>query len=92
MNVEEIASEIAIDELPGELKSIAEIVGIENAIKLAISFRGCSLYIRSLDQLFRKKRNNKIRNEYDNGESVLFLARKYRLSTRSVEIILGSSD
>lgn len=92
MSVEEIVNDVSIEELPGELRSIAEIIGVENTIKLAMSFRGCSIYIRNVDNILRVKRNNKIRDEYDNGKSVLSLARKYCLSTRQIQSILGSVD
>ncbi len=50
------------------------------------------LYVRSIDKLLREIRNAAIRKEYDDGGLVKVLAKKYQLSTRSVETILSSSS
>jgi Mor family transcriptional regulator len=79
-------------DLPGELKDIADVIGVDNTIKLAHAFRGCRIYICNLDPLIRKDRNIKIRSAYDQGERVITLARKHNLSTRQIESILNTLD
>ena len=86
----------AIEELPGELGRIAEHIeqhrpgqGVDLTLFLAQIFRGQNLYIRNVDFLLRRVRNDAIRMEYDQGTSVKALATKWGLSTRMVEKILA---
>ncbi len=88
----DFSSEITFDELPQNLQMIAEVVGVENTIKLSSAFRGCSLYIRNLEPILRRKRDAHIRQEYDEGTRVIELARKYKISQRSVEKILSTPE
>ena len=82
----------SLNELPGDLPEIAEIIGVSLTLKLANRFRGSSVYFHNTDAIFRKHRDNKIRNQYDNGITAVKLGRKYRLSTRQVEQILSRLD
>ncbi len=41
-------------ELPGELKYIAEVIGVENTLKIAQVYQGCKIYICGTDSLSRK--------------------------------------
>lgn len=79
-------------DLPGALKEIAELIGVDNAIKLAQEFRGCSVYICNIDSVLRKVRNKHIRDGFDKGDTITNLARKYRLSTRQIQYILSDTD
>ena len=83
---------VKANDLPGELKDIADVIGVLNTIKLAQAFRGCTLYICNIDPLIRKHRNSNIRKAYDQGERVVGLARKHRLSTRQIERILNTPE
>lgn len=77
-----------IDELPGSLKDIAVVIGIESTVRLAQGFRGCVLYIRSVDHTLRRIRDTRIREEYDGGTTAVGLARKYGLSLTQINRIL----
>ena len=77
-------------DLPGELKDIADVIGVAATIKLAKAFRGCRIYICNIDPLIRKQRNTEICKAYAQGEKVMKLARKYGLSTRHIETILST--
>lgn len=78
-----------IDELPGMLKDIAEVVGVANAVKISREFSGVTLYIPSVVPLERAERDRQMRNEYDQGNTtVKQLARKYRVSERQAGSIL----
>lgn len=93
MNTDDIVSGLAPDDLPGDLRLIADVVGVENAVKLSNSFRGCTLYLRNIDPILKRKRNTEIRNNYDRGDvRVKDLAIKYKLSKRQIENILSSSN
>ena len=85
-----------IEELPGELGRIAEHIeeylpgqGLDITLTLAQLFRGQNLYIRNIDFLLRRVRNDAIRQEYDQGTSVKRLTTRWSLSTRIVEKILA---
>lgn len=87
MNPEEI-----IEQLPGDIRRIAEVVGVEIALKIAKEFRGTYLYIHSLDDLLREIRNKRIREEYGKDRSprkVSRLAIKNGLTERQIWNILG---
>jgi len=93
-NIEEIPQELLpdVEELPGEIKDVAVVVGVETALKLAQAFRGTSVYFRNVDHIMRKKRDICIREAYDRGVRVNKLARDYKLSKRHIETILSRSD
>ena len=79
-----------IKDMPGELKEIAGVIGVDNTLKLAQAFRGCTIYMCSIDHLIRKKRNASIRDDHNKGMRVNPLVRKYKLSKRQIETILNS--
>ncbi|MRR15682.1 MAG: hypothetical protein EG826_04405 [Deltaproteobacteria bacterium] len=75
----DIAATMTIDELPDSYQPVAEIVGIENALKLAQHLGGLSYYYPRLDSLLRDKRDAQIRAEFT-GCNHRDLARKYKLT------------
>lgn len=77
--LEEIAAEMTVDNLPESYQQIAEIVGIENALKLADHLGGLYFYYPQLDSLLRAKRDERIQKEFT-GNNHRELARKYNLS------------
>lgn len=78
--------------LPGDLARIAEVAGVEAAVRIADAFRGTSLYICGLDDLRRRARDERIRQEYDSGTPVRTLARRYNITDRAIRKILGRVD
>lgn len=90
---EPVAIPIEIEQLPESLKEIAQVIGVENAIKLSREFKGVHLYIPGIGRLERKTRNGQIRSDYDQGNvTVKQLARRHSLSQRQVEKILSMAD
>ena len=80
-----------VEKLPGDLKRIAEEIGLDNALKIAKIFRGVMVYIPACDGLYREIRNQKMRNEADEGSiTVKNLALKYRLTERQTYEILNN--
>jgi len=80
-----------VEKLPGDLKRIAEEVGLNNALKISAIFGGVSIYIPACAQLRRERRNQKIRSEYDAGSiTVKNLASKYSLTERQTFTILSN--
>lgn len=91
------AEEKIIEQLPGDLRKVAEIIGIEPTLKLAREFRGIWIYVHSLDHLEREIRNNNIKAEFDRitakgavtaTAAVERFAIKYALTTRQICNIL----
>lgn len=85
------------EDLPGDLSLIASEIerhrpgqGVDIAVILAQTFRGQQLYICNIDPLFRKVRDEAIRNEYDQGMVTMRqLASKWKLSHRRIKEILA---
>jgi Mor family transcriptional regulator len=78
-----------IEELPGDLRKIAEVAGLDAALKIGRAFRGTHLYIRGLDPFLRIVRDEKIRRDYGKGGTPRVLSARYGLTTRQIRRILG---
>jgi hypothetical protein len=74
-----------IESLPGDLRHIAQVAGLEAAIRIARAFRGTYLYV---PDLMRQIRDEKIRHEYDRGRDFRSLALEYGLTQRQIRNIL----
>lgn len=85
--LKDIAATMSIDELPESYQAVAEIVGVENALRLAQHLGGLSYYYPRLDSLLRDKRDAKIRAEFT-GANHRALARKYNLTESWIRIII----
>ena len=77
---------------PGDLRRIAEVAGVEAAIKIGMSFKGTNLYIGARVEMIRELRDSKIREEFDRGISVKRLSIKYKLSERQIRKVLCGVD
>lgn len=85
-----------IDELPGDLSHLAEIIesvssgkGVEATLAIAQEFRGTTIYCHNVDTLKRTVRNRRLIKQYTNGSNVPDLAREVGLSIRQAWSILG---
>lgn len=84
--------EEVLNKLPGDLRRLAEIVGLEHTFALVEEFGGTYINIPKCDALVREIRNKQIRAEYDAGGDVRRLAIKYRLTDRQIKNILAEAD
>jgi len=89
----------AIEDLPGDLRLIAEAVelylpgmGAKVAVILATEYRGQYLYCRAIDYLEKQLRDEEIRREYDQGVRIIELGLKYNLCRSAVEKIVARPD
>ncbi|MDA8174004.1 MAG: hypothetical protein M0018_05360 [Nitrospiraceae bacterium] len=87
----EIAERGLMEDLPGDLARIADIAGLEVALKLGQAFRGTYLYITGFDAIKRKLRDESIRRAYDSGEKVKVICMRYELTERQVRRILAEA-
>ena len=78
---------ITIEDLPEELATLAEKIGLESTLKIVSAYGGTSLYIPKADRVAREARNRKICDEF-NGKNTGDLARKYNLSESQIREIL----
>ena len=83
----EIAAEMSIDCLPESYQTVAQIVGMENALKLSQHLGGTCFYYPQIDTLLRAKRDERIRKEF-NGANHRELARKYNLTESWIRSIV----
>ncbi len=89
MDIEKITS---LEQLSGDQREIAEIVGLEAYRKLVANYGGMHIYICKSETILRELRNAEICNEF-NGFNYRELAKKYDLSEKTVrEIISGKKD
>ena len=81
----------AIDELTGDLRLVALVVGVENALKLGQMFKGVPIRLWNTEKFIRRYRDNCIRRDSETM-SGRELALKYTLTERQVWNILGTTD
>lgn len=74
--------------LPGDLRRIAEVAGLEAALRIARAFRGTYLYVPGLDEFEKQLRDERIRKDYDQGKSVRKLSLQYGVTERAIWKIL----
>jgi Mor family transcriptional regulator len=79
-----------VESLPGDLGRIAEVAGLEAALRIARAFRGTYIYVPGLDAYQKQIRDTKIRRDYDGGISVRVIAEKYGIAERTVWRVLKS--
>lgn len=83
----------AINKLPGDLQEIAEIIGLENMMKLVEQFGGTYIKIPKCEGVIRQIRDNKIRELYDTDKyTIRDLALKFKLTDRRISDILSKID
>ena len=79
-----------IEELSGDLRLLAEVVGVRLALRISELFGGTPVRLYGHDRYLRRLRDKEMRAEYDRGNiSVVDLARKYGVSERHTYNILG---
>ena len=72
---------ISLDDLSDRQREIAEVIGIENYIKLSKRFGGeDSVYIQKYSEIIKSVRNKEIRKKYNDGHNISELAKIYNLS------------
>lgn len=77
---------ITLDDLYGQQRDIAEVIGLTAYIELTKTFGGDDLYIQKYTELLKIPRNKHIREEFA-GYNSAELARKYDLSERYIRNI-----
>lgn len=79
----ELLKKLTMDDLEDNHREIAEVIGLENLIKLSSHFAGHGVYAPKMENLLRNKRYSMIRQEYD-GMNIKELATKYDVCEATV--------
>ncbi len=75
--------------LPGELRRIADVVGLEGAVRIAAVFGGNVIYVPALEELQRLARDESIRRQFRSGVIARTLAERFGLTERSIWRVLN---
>lgn len=79
--------DIRLEDLTGNQREIAELIGLDNYIKLSKLYGGdSSLYIQKYTEITKNARNREIRKKY-NGYNIRQLAKMYNLSEQHIRLI-----
>lgn len=80
--------EVTIDDLYGQQREIADIIGFEAYLKLSEHYGGMRpIYISKLSDLQRARRNREIISKFD-GYNFIALAREYDLTEQTIREIV----
>lgn len=74
---------LSLDDLQEQHREIAEVVGMENMIKLSEAFGGSSIYIPQKKELLKNRIYKAISEEFD-GSNIKKLAAKYQVSEATI--------
>ncbi|MEF9894264.1 MAG: Mor transcription activator family protein [Clostridia bacterium] len=80
--------DVTMDALPEAHRKIAEIIGVEATLALCDTFGGMVLYVPKTDSIYASVRGKMIRAEF-NGMNTTQLAKRYRVTTRTIQTIVG---
>ena len=85
--ISDIAAGMTIDSLPEEYQIVAEICGMEAALRLSKDMSSLRIYVPKFDKLVAPRRDEMIRKEFT-GCNHRQLARKYSLSETWIRAIV----
>ena len=91
MHMDKLMELLSLDDLQGESKDLAELLGLETFKALVESFGGANIYIPKADSLILPLRNDLIVREYDGG-NVFELSRKWGLTERRIQDIVKAKS
>lgn len=80
--------ELTLDDLQGQHREYARIIGLDNLLRLSDAFGGSNIYIPQRKELEKNKIYNQIYREFD-GSNLQELTQKYGVSKSTVYKIVG---
>ena len=80
-----------IEELTGDLRLLAELIGVEKALLVGQFFHGTPIRIWGVQKFVRRYRDRCIRRDSESMTNVA-LARKYKLTDRQIINITGKPE
>lgn len=82
---------ITLKNLYGQQRDIAELIGIDNYLRLVQRYSGEQIYICKYTELVKIQRDKEIRAAYT-GYNAVALAHKYNLTTRQIHQICNKGQ
>ncbi len=86
-NEKQLLKELRVEDLQEQHQEFAEVLGMDNLLRLSEHFGGTSIYVPQKRELVKLKVFGLIRQEY-NGTNIKELASKYELSESTVYNVL----
>lgn len=83
------SADVTLDDLNEEQLQVVEVIGLEAYKRLIHYYAGTSIYIPKFSEIERRKRNEKIRIEYEKNGDIKALALMYGLSEIQIRTIIG---
>ncbi len=80
--------ELTLDDLQEQHREYAEVIGVDNLLKLSDTFGGTSIYIPQRKELEKNKVYSRIHKEFD-GSNLQELTQKYGVSKSTVYKIVS---
>lgn len=90
--MDKLMENMQIDDLQGEARELAEVIGMEAFCNLSKAYGGDTVYVAHTDSCIVPVRNRCIQEEYKAGAGVKQLARKYNLSGRRIYGIVNEQQ
>lgn len=84
---EQLLRDLKMEDLEPQHQEIAEVIGIENLVKLSRYFAGNPIYAPKIENLIKNKKYSLIRQEYD-GTNIKKLATRYDVCESTVYNLL----
>lgn len=75
---------LKVDDIPGNFRKIAEIVGIEKTFLITQALAGKTIYIPTEDCLYYQALRSVLRRDYRKGATVQEISRRYEVSVSTV--------
>ncbi|SPD73796.1 conserved hypothetical protein [uncultured Desulfobacterium sp.] len=82
-----IEDDIQLEDLPEELRDMADIIGFDDVLALVRNYGGAAVYINEWETVARGARNRRIRKDF-NGVNYKELAREHKLTVSAIRQIL----
>ena len=79
--------EITRDDLDGDIRDVADALGVDATKALLVMFSGGTLYVPKVESVVRAIRDRRI-YQASNGENFRELALTYQLTTRQIRVIV----
>lgn len=82
------AARISFDDLVGDQRQLAELIGLDQYLRIVEIFGGSSIYIRKMDSLLHNERDRSIYSKFD-GYNFRELGIEFNLSERAIRSIVS---
>lgn len=83
----ELLEDTSVEDLIEPIQPLAELIGLENLLKISHYTNGTEIYIPPPAALLKKARNRKIKEEY-NGYNTKELSKKYSVTEEHIKRII----